>query len=163
MPMSSGSCFPLELITWLCDQTGSGKIQDGGRHSLIACFFAPRQDSDKIPTAKPMFFGSSIPTGLVQRLCNQTGSGESKMAASVHQMHVSPLPDKISTKFQRLCLCFRGIAFHWDIREDYAIKPELEKSKMAAFKLQMHVSPLPDKISTKFQPLYLFFRCLAFH
>ena len=70
-----GFSFPLGLITWLCDQTGSGKIQDGGRHALIACFSAPRQDSDTIPTAKPMFFGSSIPTGLVQRLCNQTGSG----------------------------------------------------------------------------------------
>ena len=47
------------------------------------------------------------------------------LAASIHQMHVSPLPDKISTKFQRLCLCFRGLAFHWKIREDYATKPEL--------------------------------------
>ena len=72
-------------------------------------------------------------------------------------MHVSPLPDKITTKFQRLYQCFRSPAFHWDIREDYATKPELEKSKMAASELQMHVSPLPDKISTKFQRLYQFF------
>ena len=74
MPMFSGSGFPLGLITWPCDQTGSGRIQDGGWHSLIACFSAAGQDSDNILTAEPMFFGSSIPPQLVQRLCNQTGS-----------------------------------------------------------------------------------------
>ena len=62
MPMFSGFSFPLGLIIWLCDQTCRGKIQDGGWHYIIVCFSAPRQVSDKIPTAKPMFFGSSIPT-----------------------------------------------------------------------------------------------------
>ena len=85
------------------------------------------------------------------------------MVASKLQMHVSSLPDKISTKFRRLCLCFRGLAFHWDSSHDYATKPEVVKSKMAASELQMHVSPLPDKISKKFQRLYLFFRGVAFH
>ena len=41
MPMFFGSSFPLELVAWLSDQTGSGKIQDGCWHSLIACFSAP--------------------------------------------------------------------------------------------------------------------------
>ena len=45
-------------------------------------------------------------------------------------------------------LCFRGLAFHCDSWEYCANKPEIEKSKMAASKLQMHVSLLPDKIST---------------
>ena len=38
-----------------------------------------------------------------------------------------------------------------------AKKPEVEKSKMAASKLRMHASLLPDKISTKFQRLCLRF------
>ena len=71
-------------------------------------------------------------------------------------MHVSPVSDEISTKFQLLCLCFRGLAFHWDIRVDYATQPEVEKSKMVASELRMHISPLPHKISTKVQRLYLF-------
>jgi len=32
----------------------------------------------------------------------------------------------------------------------YATKSKVEKSKMAASKLQMHASPLLDEISTKF-------------
>ena len=63
------------------------------------------------------------------------------MAVSKLQMHVSSLLDKISTKFRRLGLCLRSLDFHWDILEDYATKPELEKSKMVASELQMNVSP----------------------
>jgi len=79
------------------------------------------------------------------------------------KMHVSPLPGEISTTFQRLYLCFLGPAFHWDSREYYATKPEVENTNKAASKLQMHVSPLPDEISAKFQRLYLCFRDPAFH
>ena len=86
-----------------------------------------------------------------------------KIAASKLQIHFSPLPDKISTKFQRLHLCLRGPAFHWDSWEYYATKQEVEKSKMAASNFQIHSSPLSDKISTKFQRLYLHFRGPAFH
>jgi len=85
------------------------------------------------------------------------------MATAKLQMYVSPLPDKIPTKFQRLYLCFRGPAFQWDSREYYATKPEVEKTNMAASKLEMHVSSLPDEISTKFQRLYLCFLRLASH
>ena len=69
-------------------------------------------------------------------------------------------------KFQRqlpINFCTKGPAIHWNLQEDYTNKPEVEKSKMAASELQMHVSPLTDKISTEFQRLYLFFRGLAFH
>jgi len=83
---------------------------------------------------------------------------KTNMAASKLKMHVSPLPDEISTKFQRLYICFRGPAIDWDPQEYYATKPEVENTNMAASKLEMHVSPLPDKISTKFQRLYLCFR-----
>ena len=67
-------------------------------------------------------------------------------------------------KFQRqlpLNLCIKGSAIHWNLWEDYTNKPEVEKSKMAASKLRMHVSLLPDKLSTKFQRLYLCLRGLA--
>ena len=74
MPMFSGSSSPMRLTRRLCDQTGSGKFQDGSRLTLIACFSAPRQDIDEISTATPMFLGSKIPTRLVQILCNQTAS-----------------------------------------------------------------------------------------
>ena len=84
------------------------------------------------------------------------------MAASTLQMHVYLLPNKVSMKFQRLHLCFRDLAFHWD-SEYYATEPEGEKSKMTASKLQVYVSPLPDEISTKFRRLYLCFRGQAFH
>jgi len=79
------------------------------------------------------------------------------------EMYVSPVPDKISTKFQRLYLCFRGPTFNWNPREYYATKPEGEKAKTAAFKLAMHASPLPDKLSTIFQRLQLRFRGPTFH
>ena len=47
-------------------------------------------------------------------------------------MHVSPLPDKISTKFQRLCLCFWGLASHWDSWDNYVAEPEVKTSKIEA-------------------------------
>ena len=76
------------------------------------------------------------------------------MAASKLQMHESPLPYKISTKFQRLYLCFWGSALQWDSRDYNATLPEVEKCKMAAYKLWIHVSPLARKISTQLQRLY---------
>jgi len=82
---------------------------------------------------------------------------KTNMAASKPKMHVSSLTDQISAKFQRLYLCFLGPAFHWDSREYYATKPAVEYSNMAASILEMHVSALPDKISSKFLRLYLFF------
>jgi len=80
------------------------------------------------------------------------------MAASKLEMHVSPLTYQISTKFQRLYLCFREQASRWDPREYYATKPEVDKTNMAASELHIHVSPLPNEISTKLQRLYLCFR-----
>jgi len=85
------------------------------------------------------------------------------MAASKLEMYVSSLQDKIWTKLQRLHLCFRGSASHWNPRENYATKPEVDKTNMAASKLEMHVSPLPDETSTKFQRLYLCLREPASH
>ena len=60
---------------------------------------------------------------------------------------------RCQTRYQRKSKCFRDLAFQWDFREYSATKPEVVKSKMAASKLQMRVSPLSDKISTKLQRL----------
>jgi len=92
-------------------------------------------------------FGSGFPLEPMGILCDLTASGKSKVAASKLQMHVFPLADNISTKFQRLNLCYWGLTFRLDPWEYDATKPEVEKSKMAASKLQIHVFPLPDKIS----------------
>ena len=73
-----GSSFSLGQIGILCNLTGSGKIQDGGLKTSIACISAFRQgnqeDITEIPTAKPTFLRSSIPLGLMGILCDRTGS-----------------------------------------------------------------------------------------
>ena len=51
------------------------------------------------------------------------------MVASKLQIHIFQLPDKISTKFQRLNLRFRGPAFHWDSWEYYATKLKVKKPR----------------------------------
>ena len=71
---------------------------------------APRLDSNAIPTAIPMFSGSSIQRYKFQHSTTkveETGSRKSKMAVYNTGMHVSQLPDQIATRFQRLYLCFR--------------------------------------------------------
>ena len=71
-----GSSIPMWLMRILCDQTGSGKIQDGGLWTSNACISAPRQDINDILTAISVFSGSSFPLGLIKILWDQTGSGK---------------------------------------------------------------------------------------
>jgi len=61
------------------------------------------------------------------------------MVACYLEMHVSPLQVQIATKIQRLYLCFRGLAFHWDPREYYATISEVENTNMGASKREMHI------------------------
>ena len=75
MPVFSGSSFPLRHTRRLCDQTGSGKIQDSGILTSNACISAPRQVIDEIQTTIPVFWGFSIPLGHMKIQCDQTGSG----------------------------------------------------------------------------------------
>ena len=51
IPMFWGSSNPLELVKILCDQTGSGKIKDGGHSTSNACISASRQDINEVPIA----------------------------------------------------------------------------------------------------------------
>ena len=107
-----GSSFPLEQIGILCDLTGSGKIPYGGLKT--ASRQGNQQDIIEIPTVKPTFLGPASHWDLWKYRATEPEVEKSNMAASKLQMHVSLLPDKISAKFQRLCLCFRSLAFHWD-------------------------------------------------
>ena len=72
--MFSGSKFPVGLMGILCDQTESGKIQDGGLQTPNTYISASRLDINEIPTATPVFSGSSFPMGLMGILCDQAKS-----------------------------------------------------------------------------------------
>ena len=49
------------------------KIQDGGLHTWNTYISACTQDGDEIPTAIPMFSGSSYLMGVMTMFCDQTG------------------------------------------------------------------------------------------
>jgi len=95
-----------------------------------------------------MFWGPASHWNPQEYYATKPEVDNTNMAASKLKMHVSPLTDQISAKFQRLYLCFLGPAFHWDSRKYYATKPEVDNTNMAASNLEMHVFPLPDKLST---------------
>ena len=102
------SISPLGWIRILCDLTGSGKIQDGGQKTSNAHIFASRQGNTQyiteIPTAKPTFFRSSIPLGLIRILCDKTGSGKiqdvglltSSACISASRRDINEIPTAIS-------------------------------------------------------------------
>jgi len=58
-----------------------------------------RQDGSDILTAIFLFLGSSYTIRSTGMLYNQTGSGESNMAACKQEVHISQLIDVIETKF----------------------------------------------------------------
>ena len=63
--------------------------------------------------AIPILSGSSYPMGIVAMLYDQTGetgSTESNMAASKHEVRISKLVHEIAVKFQQLYLCIWGSA-----------------------------------------------------
>ena len=61
-----------------------------------------RQDRNEIPMAIYMFSRSSYSMGLSGMLYDLTGSGKSNMAASIPEVPISKLVDKIETKLQRI-------------------------------------------------------------
>ena len=86
--MFSGSSFPLGLVRILCDWTNSGKFQDGGLLTSIACISATRQDINEISTATPMFLRFSISSRLGRILCYQTRRGKAKIVTSEFQIRI---------------------------------------------------------------------------
>jgi len=89
---------------------GSPEIQNGSLQTGSTYISACRQDRNAMSTAKPMFSGSSNPAELLRIIFHRTGSGKFKMAAIILEVLISPLLDKIGTRFQRLNLCFWGPA-----------------------------------------------------
>ena len=87
-PEFSGSTFAFGLMGILCDQTGSGKVQDGGLKTLNTSISAPRQDINEIPTATPMFSGSSFPLGLMEYYATKPKVKKSEMAVPKFQLYV---------------------------------------------------------------------------
>ena len=90
------------------------KIQDGGLLTGSTYISACRDDIKEIPEVKRMFLGSNSSIELRRILCNQTGSGKSKMAASKPEVLISRLIDEIETRSQRPKLHFRNQAIEWD-------------------------------------------------
>ena len=97
-------------------------IQNGGLNKSIACIFASRQDNNEIPTAMPMFSGSSFSLGHPRRLCDRTGIGKiqdgglwtSNACISAPRQDINEIPTAI--------LVFRGLAFHEDSWK-YTMRP----------------------------------------
>ncbi len=69
---------------------------------------ASRWDTNEIPTATPMFSGTDSSLALRTLLRDVTGSRDFNMAASKPEVLVSPLLDKIESKFQLLGQGFWG-------------------------------------------------------
>jgi len=63
--------------------------------------------------------------GLSKMLYDQTGSAKSNMAAFKPDVPISKLVDKMGTKVQRQCICFRGPATQWDYQKYFTTKPEV--------------------------------------
>ena len=100
---------------------------------------------------------------LLRILPDVTGSGKSKMAAVKQEIFISPLLDKIATKFQRLPQVFA-------VQEHKYINTNIDRCmKMTQIQdggrknrkclhvisktLLIRISPLLDEIATKFQRL----------
>ena len=77
--MFSGSRNRMALVPILPDVNGSKKIQDGGRPlNRKYLYYSFRQDSIKIPMARPMLSGSKNRTALVPILPDVTGNKNSR-------------------------------------------------------------------------------------
>ena len=81
------------------------------------------QDILGISAATPIFFGSCNLMRLLRMLQNLTGSAKIKMAATIPEVTISQLVDKLATKFQRLHQCSNGPAFKWDQWQNCKIEP----------------------------------------
>jgi len=66
--------------------------------------------------------------GLTKMLYDQTRSEKSNMATFKPEEPVFKLVEKIGTKVQRLCICFRSPATQWDSQKCCTTKPEVRDS-----------------------------------
>jgi hypothetical protein len=78
------------------------------------------------------------------------------MAAAKPEVLISRLADQIAARFQRLRPCFRGQAIQVNYCGYCATEPEVENQRwrlLAASKLEVLISQLPDRIATQSQRL----------
>ena len=102
-----------------------------------------------------------IPLELRVKLPDATGSGKSKLAACKLEIRITQRVHKLTTKFQRRYLCFRGPAIQWKLLQCCTTKreeTESGKSKIVACKLEIRKTQLVHMIITKFQRLSTHFR-----
>jgi len=127
----------------------------------LKCTFSPPPDeiSTKFKWLYLCFRGLASHWDSLEYYATKPEVDKTNMAGLNSEIRAFPLAEKIFTKCQRLYLCFREPAFHKHEQDYYATKPEVEKFKMAASKLKMHVSPLPHEISAKFQRLQTYQFC----
>ena len=71
------------------------KLQDGGLQTGSTYKSASMWNRNEISKAKPTFSESGTPMELRKILCNQTGSGKSKMACSKPEVLITRLVDEI--------------------------------------------------------------------
>jgi len=86
------------LFQILSDQTGSGKSNMAASKLKILTSQLLDEIEMKFQWARPTFSRSNISMGLVQILSDQTGSGNSNMAASKPEILISQLLDEIEMK-----------------------------------------------------------------
>ena len=76
-------------ITW--DQAGNEKSKMAVSELKYSYLNFKTQDVNEIPTATPMFSGSSYLMAVMRILHDQTGTSNSKMTAAKPEIHISQL------------------------------------------------------------------------
>ena len=124
--------FLASLFTYVCCKQGVKKYPQGISASMPV--------RNIIPMASPMFSGSSNPTEILGMLCDQTGSGKSKMTTpqevEKREMHIYRLVCEIETKFKRLIQHLLGPAIQRKYFEYCTTKPEMENPKWRPLSLE---------------------------
>jgi len=108
-------------------------------------------------------FGDQLPIGTHENTMRPNRKWIKRIRRPLNLKCMFLHPRRVINEISKVIHMFSGTGYRWDPREYYATKPEVDKTNRAASKLKMHVSPLPDKISAKFQRLYLCFRGPASH
>ena len=120
------------------------------------------RDRNEFSKATTMFSGSSNPMKSTGMLYDQTGCGKSKMAASniwdmcTGSTHIYACRHNRRTNLKAISMFFRSSYPIEQSRVIYDLTGN-RKSKTAASKLQIRISQLVHKITTKFKRLYLCF------
>jgi len=158
--MFSGTGFPLGLTRILCDQNRKWKIPIW-RLLNLKCMFLHYQTRYQ-RNARGYVFGDRLSVGTHE---NTMRPNHKWNIPTWRPPYLKCMFLHSQTRHQQNSngyTYFQGPASHWDTRAYYSTKTEVDKSKMVACYLEMHVSLLQVEISTKFQRLYLCLRGPAF-